>query len=58
MKKLLISVLCIMMVFQSAFAAGNIRILKDLKNPQTDWREILQNFVQEEKSKLKKIQIY
>ena len=30
MKKLLISVLCIMMVFQSAFAAGNIRILKDL----------------------------
>ncbi len=30
MKKLLISALCIMMVFQSAFAAGNIRILKDL----------------------------
>jgi len=30
MKKLLISVLCILMVFQSAFAAGNIRILKDL----------------------------
>ena len=24
------------------------RILKDLKNPQTDWREILQNFVQED----------